>query len=57
MDKFEALQVLQSLHPSVKVADEYDDNDELRDALNSLIPDFEYPDFSHLTIGEIIKKL
>lgn len=39
-----------------KVSDLYDDDEMLQSALCTLFPDFEYPDFSHLTIREVIKR-
>lgn len=39
-----------------KLADVYDDDEMLASALNTLIPQFEYPDFSHLTVGDVFKK-
>lgn len=34
----------------------YDDDEMLRGALCTLFPEFEYPDFSHLTIREIVQR-
>lgn len=33
----------------------YDDDEMLRGALHTLIPDFEYPDWSHKTIGTVLR--
>ena len=41
---------------SRKLAEVYDDDDVLRSALAQLFPDFEYPDFSYLTIAEIRRR-
>lgn len=41
---------------STRLADLYDDDEMLRSALATLFPDFEYPDFSHLTLGQIFRK-
>lgn len=41
---------------SLKLAELYDDDEMLRSALATLFPGFEYPDFSHLTLSEILKK-
>lgn len=38
---------------SAKLAEVYDDDEMLRLALATLIPGFEYPDHSHLTVGQI----
>lgn len=40
----------------VKVADRYDDDDRLRDAIGTMMPDFEYPDISHLTLAQLHRK-
>lgn len=39
-----------------KLAELYDDDEMLRDALTTLFPNFEYPDFSHLTLAQIQAK-
>ena len=39
---------------SEKVADLYDDDEMLREALSTLFPDFEYPDFSYMTIDQVL---
>lgn len=36
-----------------KLADVYDDDDQLRAAINTLFPEFEYPDQSHKTLREL----
>lgn len=41
---------------NMKLADIYDDDEMLRSALATLFPDFEYPDFSYLTIEQIRKR-
>lgn len=41
---------------STKLSELYDEDDMLRSAVNTLFPNFEYPDFSHLTIGELLKR-
>lgn len=38
---------------NAKLADLYDDDEMLASAMTTLFPDFEYPDFSHLTLREI----
>ncbi|KWU26396.1 hypothetical protein [Burkholderia cenocepacia] len=39
-----------------KLADVYDDDELLREALTTLFPDFEYPSFSHLSIDQVREK-
>lgn len=41
--------------PSERIADLYDEDDFVADALNALIPDFEYLDWSHKTVGDALK--
>jgi hypothetical protein len=41
---------------SDRLADVYDDDEMLQSALAVLFPDFEYPDFSHLTLAEIERR-
>ena len=36
-----------------KLADVYDDDDQLRAAVNTLFPGFEYPDHAHRTLSEM----
>ncbi len=36
-----------------RLSEFYDEDEMLANALTTLFPDFEYPDFSHRTIGEI----
>ena len=38
---------------SVKVADRYDDDADLREAIALLMPNFEYPDISYLTLAQL----
>ena len=43
---------------SDRVSDLYDGDEEFANALHDLIgPSFEYPDWSHKTVGEILKQL
>lgn len=42
--------------PGTRLAELYDEDDMLRCALSTLFPDFEYPDFSHLTLREIAQR-
>jgi hypothetical protein len=39
-----------------KIADLYDDDEELQSALHALFPEFEYPDFSYLTIWQVLQR-
>ncbi len=41
---------------SDKLSELYDDDDMLRSALATLFPNFEYPDFSHLTMREVRRR-
>ena len=43
--------------PKDKVADHYDDNAEFASVLNAVIPEFEYPDWSHLTIAQLLGRI
>jgi hypothetical protein len=36
-----------------RLSEFYDDDEMLQSVMVTLFPDFEYPDFSHLTLGEI----
>ena len=52
-----ATQVLEGFDPEATVAEAYNDNDStLEHAIRGLIgPDFEYPDWSHKTVGEVLE--
>ena len=39
-----------------KLADIYDTDGFMRDALSVLFPEFEYPDYSYLTVGQLLAK-
>lgn len=52
----DALAVLKGFPQGKKVADLYDDEGSLRDALETLFPGFEYPDFSYLTMTQVVTK-
>lgn len=43
-------------YSSEKLADVYDADPHLREVLDVLFPDFEYPDFSHLSIDDVRAK-
>ena len=49
----EDLAYLASLPRSTRVDSLYDDDSRFADALNRLIPDFEYPDYAHRTVGAV----
>jgi hypothetical protein len=38
------------------VAEHYDDDEMLASALQTLFPGFEYPDFSHLTLRQVLER-
>lgn len=52
-----AYKVLATYPGTEKVADVYDTDDEFSSALTTLIPNFEYPNFSFLTIKEVKSKV
>ncbi len=57
MNILRAESYLSNMRPSnMKLADIYDDDEMLQSALTTLFPDFEYPDFSHLTMEQICKR-
>lgn len=50
-----AVEVLEGIDPNATVAEVYDDDMTFR-AFSMLIgPDFEYPDWSHKTVGEVLE--
>jgi len=54
---YEALDVLQSEDQSATIESLYDDNEDVADALQVLIRNFEYPDFSGKTLGQVVKQI
>jgi len=54
MSPYRAYKYLQRFMPSEKTSDLYDDDEMFADAINSLIPNFEYPDWSHKTVREVL---
>ena len=40
-----------------KIADVYDSHEVVSDAILTLNPDFEYPDWSYKTVGEFLKSV
>lgn len=53
----EALSVIEQFEPKAKIAELYDDNEDLADALNLVINDFEYPDHSHKTVAALVEEI
>lgn len=53
----EALSVIEQFDPKYKLADLYDDNEDLAEALDVVINDFEYPDHSHKTIEVLLAQI
>jgi hypothetical protein len=56
MNLIRAYMVVENYHPTLKVAEIYDEDAQFASAMNTLFPDFEYPDFSHLTIKQVLAK-
>jgi hypothetical protein len=54
MDATTALNIIDGYESSLTVAQIYNDDNQFADALLSLFPDFEYPDFSHLTVKQVL---
>jgi hypothetical protein len=52
-----AIVLLNTYNKKTKIADLYNDDDHFSSALTCLIPDFEYPNFSYLTIGEVLSRI
>lgn len=48
--------VKQYVPQSTKLADVYDDDEMMSAAMLTLFPEFEYPDFSHLTLREVMQR-
>lgn len=53
----EAVSLIEQFEPKAKLADLYDDNEDLADALNTVIQDFEYPDHAHKTIEQLLAQI
>lgn len=47
---------LKRIADSTTVAELYDEDEMLASALQTLFPGFEYPDFSHLTIRQVLSR-
>lgn len=56
-DWAEAIGVLSEFEPSATAAELYEDNDDLADALDDLLPDFKLKEHGSLTIAAIIEQL
>lgn len=54
MNKYKAYSYLIRCPGSMRLAELYDDDSELREALATLIPDFEYPDWAYKRLHEIV---
>jgi hypothetical protein len=52
-----ALAYLEGFPGDTRVADVYDVDDEASSALTSLIPHFEYPNYSYLTMAQVLARL
>lgn len=57
LSREEARTYLLSLDTAAKLGDLYDDDPELRTAMASAFEAFEYPDYSHQTVENIIRKM
>lgn len=53
----EAVSSIEQFEPKAKLADLYDDNEDLADALSAVIVDFEYPDHAHKTIEQLLAQI
>lgn len=56
-EKTQARLLIQSYRPELTIKALYDDDEDLRGALAKLIAGFEYPDWSHKTIGQVAAQL
>lgn len=56
MNVLRAEAYLKRLSSSEKVHELYDEDEIFASALHTLFPDFEYPDFSHLSVGEVLQR-
>lgn len=56
MNVNKALAVIGDYLADVTVAEYYDEDAELREALGVLFPNFEYPDFSHKTMTQVLRE-
>ncbi|MBC8737083.1 hypothetical protein F6X40_09710 [Paraburkholderia sp. UCT31] len=57
MNTQDAKQVLLNYPNKTKVADVYDTDPDFREAIPLLFPSFEYPDFSYLTVEQVLVRL
>jgi hypothetical protein len=56
MSKYRAITYLRRLGANEVIGELYDDDEMLRMALDALIPEFEFPDWSHKTIGQVLRR-
>ena len=52
----EAIACIRSFDLDETIADLYDDDEELQEALNVICPEFEYPDHSYKTLEQFLKQ-
>ncbi|MFN3886120.1 MAG: hypothetical protein ACK4MG_04105 [Aquabacterium sp.] len=55
MNRNEAIQILKTYPADTEIGTEYDDDQQLRDALAAAVPGFEYPDWCTRTIGRAVR--
>lgn len=53
----QVLTALKRYQSTEKLADIYDDDDDLRSALIEAIPNFEYPNYSWMTVAQVEARL
>lgn len=56
MNLRKAIDVVDDYQANMTVAEVYDEDEQFRTAMSVLFPDFEYPDFSHLTMKQVLSK-
>lgn len=56
MNKFRAHQYLSRFSQYETIGSLYDEDDMLSEAILTLMPDFEYPDWSHKSVPEFLRK-
>jgi hypothetical protein len=57
LNKYRAINYLQEFNNHTKVSDLYDDNSHFRTIMNDFIEGFEYPDWSHRRVCDIINAI
>lgn len=55
--RLKAYKYLASYSRMGKVSDNYDNDTSFANALNDLIPGFEYPNYSHMTVGNVLSTI